>query len=53
MDSLFADVILPFALEKNYTYAVPDEFAASLQPGIRVEVPFRNKTYTGIIAKLH
>ena len=53
MDSLFADVILPFALEKNYTYAVPDEFAGVLQPGIRVEVPFRNKTYTGIIAKLH
>ncbi len=53
MYSLFADVILPFALEKNYTYAVPEEFSAALQPGMRVEVPFRNKTYTGIIAKIH
>jgi primosomal protein N' (replication factor Y) (superfamily II helicase) len=53
MNNLFADVILPFALEKNYTYAVPDEFAALLMPGMRVEVPFRNKSYTGIIAKVH
>lgn len=51
--SLFADVILPFALEKNYTYAIPDEFAAALTPGMRVEVPFRNKVYTGVIAKVH
>lgn len=53
MSALYVDVILPFALEKNYTYSVPDEFATLLQPGMRVEVPFRNKTYTGIIAKLH
>lgn len=53
MAQVFADVILPFALEKNYTYVVSDSFAGILQPGMRVEVPFRNKTYTGIIAKLH
>ena len=53
MNNLFADVILPFALEKNYTYAVPDEFGAALTPGMRVEVPFRNKSYTGIVAKIH
>lgn len=50
---MFADVILPFALERNYTYKVPEEFLSALRPGIRVEVPFRNKTYTGIVAKLH
>ncbi|HNA57858.1 MAG TPA: DEAD/DEAH box helicase, partial [Chitinophagales bacterium] len=53
MRSVFVDVILPFALEKNYTYAVPDEFVGVLSPGMRVEVPFRNKTYTGIVAKVH
>ncbi len=53
MNNLFADVILPFALEKNYTYAVPEEFATMLTPGMRVEVPFRNKSYTGIVAKIH
>ncbi|MBK8345941.1 MAG: hypothetical protein IPL12_23245 [Bacteroidetes bacterium] len=53
MNNLFADVILPFALEKNYTYAVPQEFAVMLTPGMRVEVPFRNKSYTGIVAKIH
>lgn len=51
--SLFADVILPFALEKNYTYAIPEEFSAVLAPGMRVEVPFRNKVYTGVVAKIH
>ncbi|HNV98780.1 MAG TPA: primosomal protein N' [Chitinophagales bacterium] len=51
--SLFADVILPFALEKNYTYAIPEEYSAILVPGMRVEVPFRNKVYTGVIAKVH
>lgn len=53
MRSVYVDVILPFALEKNYTYAVPDEFMGVLSPGMRVEVPFRNKTYTGIVAKVH
>ncbi|HNK96771.1 MAG TPA: primosomal protein N' [Chitinophagales bacterium] len=53
MRSVFVDVILPFALEKNYTYVVPDEFVGVLSPGMRVEVPFRNKTYTGIVAKVH
>ncbi|MBK8344498.1 MAG: hypothetical protein IPL12_15070 [Bacteroidetes bacterium] len=38
---------------KNYTYAVPQEFAVMLTPGMRVEVPFRNKSYTGIVAKIH
>ncbi len=53
MNTVFIDVVLPFALEKNYTYSVPEELRPSLQPGMRAEVPFRNKTYTGIIAKIH
>lgn len=53
MTGVFADVILPLALEKNYTYSIPDEMIAAVKPGIRVEVPFRNKQYTGIVARVH
>ncbi len=53
MNNLFADVILPFALEKNYTYSIPEEMGSAILPGTRVEVSFRNKTYTGIVAKTH
>jgi len=53
MNNLFVDVILPFALEKNYTYAVPEELSTAIAQGMRVEVPFRNKSYTGIVAKVH
>lgn len=53
MSILFADVILPFALEKNYTYSIPEEMMSAIIPGTRVEVSFRNKTYTGIVAKTH
>ncbi|MFN0274312.1 MAG: primosomal protein N' [Chitinophagales bacterium] len=44
---------MPFALEKNYTYQIPEELLPAITHGTRVEVPFRNKTYTGIVAKLH
>lgn len=50
---MFADIILPFALEKNYTYVIPAEFEGILKPGMRAEVSFRKKIYTGIIAKIH
>lgn len=53
MRGVYVDVILPFALEKNYTYSVPEEYMHLLQPGMRVEVPFRNKVYTGVVAKVH
>ncbi|MBC8173260.1 MAG: primosomal protein N' [Chitinophagales bacterium] len=53
MPEFFADIILPFALEKNYTYSIPDDMLQALTPGIRVEVPFKSKTYTGIVARIH
>lgn len=52
-DLRFADIILPFSLEKNYTYAIPGEMQAAVKPGTRVEVQFRNKLYTGVVAKVH
>jgi len=51
---LFAEIIIPLALPKNYTWLVPDQFNQVIQPGIRVEVALRkNKKYAGIVKRLH
>lgn len=51
---MFAEVIIPLALPKNYTWAVPESFRDAIQPGIRVEVALRkNKKYAGIVKKIH
>lgn len=51
---MFADVILPLALERNYTYGVPIEMQATLQVGCRVEVQLgKRKVYSGIVKKIH
>lgn len=50
----FADVLLPLALPKPYTYAVADEDFARLKPGFRVAVTFgKSKIYTGLVLNLH
>lgn len=50
---LFIEVIIPLALPKNYTWAVPENLRAAVQPGVRVEVIFgRNKRYAGIVKKV-
>ncbi|MFN8266431.1 MAG: primosomal protein N' [Chitinophagales bacterium] len=46
----YVQVILPLALPKLYTYAVPKQLEAYIQVGIRAEVQFgRQKLYTAII----
>lgn len=46
----FINVVLPLALPKLYTYAVPIELEQQVQPGVRVEVQFgRQKLYTAIV----
>ncbi|MBL0133862.1 MAG: primosomal protein N' [Chitinophagaceae bacterium] len=51
---LFAEVIIPLALPKNYTWSVPASLQSQIQPGVRVEVVLgRNKKYAGIVKKLH
>lgn len=50
---MFAEIIIPLALPKNYTWLVPDNFKQAIQLGIRVEVALRKKKYTGIVKKLH
>src|SRR5688572_7142268 len=50
----FADVILPLAMPQALTYGVPADWDEHLEPGMRVEVALgRNKTYSGIISRLH
>ena len=50
----FAEVILPLALPRTFTYLVTEEEYYSLQPGMRVVVPFgKTKMYTALVMQLH
>lgn len=50
---LYAEVIIPLALPKNYTWSIPSQLKANVQQGSRVEVQLKNKKYSGIIKNLH
>lgn len=51
---LFLEVILPLALPKTYTYAVPFELAESVKIGHRVIVQFgKKKIYSAIVNSVH
>lgn len=50
----YAEVLIPLALPKNYTWKVPPHLAATVQPGIRVEVVLgKNKKYAGLVKSIH
>ena len=49
--TLYAEVIIPLALPKNYTWSVPGHFC--VKEGCRVEVALKNKKYAGIVKRLH
>ena len=56
MDTLrtYVDVIVPLPLDGVFTYAVPAEWAGTVQPGMRVVVPFgKRKMYTALICRVH
>jgi primosomal protein N' (replication factor Y) len=50
---LYAEVIIPLALPKNYTWLVPEHLQSIIKTGCRVEVELRNKKYAGIVKRLH
>lgn len=50
---MFAEVIIPLALPKNYTWAIPEHLRENIQTGSRVEVQLKNKKYSGIVKLLH
>jgi primosomal protein N' (replication factor Y) (superfamily II helicase) len=49
---LYAEIIIPLALPKNYTWMVPEALLPGLRAGCRVEVGLKNKKYAGIVKKL-
>ena len=50
----YAEIIIPLALPKNYTWVVPDRLKDSVKEGCRVEVNLgKNKKYAGIVKRLH
>ncbi len=48
---MYAEIIIPLALPKNYTWQLPDPLPEGLVPGCRVEVSLKNKKYAGIIKR--
>ncbi len=51
---VFAEVILPLALEGTFTYHVPESWVDKICPGMRVEVSFgKTRSYSGIVHHLH
>jgi primosomal protein N' (replication factor Y) len=52
--TMYAEIIIPLALPKNYTWEIPEKFSNSIQPGCRVEVNLgKNKKYAGIVKLIH
>lgn len=51
---VYAEIIIPSALPKNYTWSVPADLVEFLVPGCRVEVNLgKSKKYAGIVKRLH
>ncbi len=53
MSPLFAEIVLPFPLGQTFTYAVPEDLIPQVAVGMRTEVTFRNKVYTGLVCEIH
>src|ERR1700686_4539722 len=52
MTELFCNVALAVPLRTTFTYAVPEQLRAAVQPGVRVLVPFRQKSLVGVVVDL-
>jgi primosomal protein N' (replication factor Y) len=52
-ESMYAEVIIPLALPRNYTWSVPETIRSAIKTGCRVEVGLKNKKYAGIVVQLH
>jgi primosomal protein N' (replication factor Y) len=50
---LYAEIIIPAALPRNYTWSIPAELLDAVKPGCRVEVNLgKSKKYAGIVKQL-
>ena len=52
MNKTFCNVALTVPLRTTFTYAVPEQLRAAVQPGVRVLVPFRQKSLVGVVVDL-
>ncbi|MBK9984286.1 MAG: primosomal protein N' [Saprospiraceae bacterium] len=53
VDELYAEILLPLALEGTYTYNVPPSIASKVTFGVRVEVQFGSrKRYAGLVINM-
>jgi primosomal protein N' (replication factor Y) len=52
MNRTFCNVALAVPLRTTFTYAVPEQLRAAMQPGVRVLVPFRQKSLVGVVVDL-
>lgn len=48
----YADVALPVAVDKTFTYLIPPELGQAAEVGVRVLVPFGRKYTTGLVVAL-
>lgn len=51
--TLYAEVLIPLALPRNYTWAIPSQLAGAVKEGCRVEVVLKNKKYAGLVKRIH
>lgn len=50
---MFAEIIIPLSLPKNYTWSVPDHLLSYAKTGMRAEVVLgKNRKYAGIIKRI-
>jgi primosomal protein N' (replication factor Y) len=52
MNRTFCNVALAVPLRTTFTYAVPEQLREAVQPGVRVLVPFRQKSLVGVVVDL-
>lgn len=53
-EKVYAEIIIPLALPKNFTWSIPDHLVDKVQVGVRVEVVLgKNKKYAGLVKKIH
>ncbi len=52
MNRTFCNVALAVPLRTTFTYEVPEQLRAAVQPGVRVLVPFRQKSLVGVVVDL-
>src|ERR1700686_5120026 len=52
MNRTFVNVALAVPLRRTFTYEVPEQLRTAVQPGVRVLVPFRQKSLVGVVVDL-